>query len=260
MLARWVLFPRYLLRAKPDAEVGVRGLEKLSIISRDGEVEAWFLAADGALAGETRPLVIFAHGNGELIEDWPDVLEPYRRMGVHLLLPEYRGYGRSAGEPSEKVIVEDYVRFHDLARSRPDVDEHKIVLHGRSLGGGVVCALARQRRPAALVLESTFTSIPNVARRWFVPAGLIEDRFDSAGAIASLDAPILIFHGTRDRVIPYEHGVELARIAKRARLVTSQCDHNDLPRREEGYWSEIRRFLEEEKVLAPNAASASVAS
>jgi len=243
MLSRLLLFPRYLLRPRPNAQAGVRGVEKLSIIIREGEVEAWFLPADGSAAGQPAPLVIFAHGNGELIEDWPEVLDPYRRMGMHLLLPEYRGYGRSAGAPSERAIVEDYIRFHDLVMARPDVDSRRVVLHGRSLGGGVVCALARQRPPTALVLESTFTSVPDVARKWLVPSSLIEDRFDSASVVATLEAPVLVFHGTRDVVVPFAHGLQLSRLAKRGRLVRYECDHNDLPRRHDGYWDELRRFL-----------------
>jgi fermentation-respiration switch protein FrsA (DUF1100 family) len=248
MIARWFLFPRHLLRVDPNAGAGVRGLEKLSIIVSEGKVEAWFLPADAVEAGRPAPLVIFAHGNGELIEHWPQALDPYRRMGLHLLLPEYRGYGRSAGLPSESAIVEDFVRFYDLVSLRPDVDPRRIVLHGRSLGGGVACGLARSRRPAALVLESTFTSVFDVARQWLVPRALITDKFDSASVVASLDVPVLIFHGTRDRVVPFEHGEKLSRLARRARLVRYECDHNDLPRRPDGYWAEIRRFLQEEAI------------
>jgi fermentation-respiration switch protein FrsA (DUF1100 family) len=250
MIARWVLFPRYLLRPKPNAEAGVRGLEKLSILVSDGQVEAWFLPADGVTAGQPAPLVLFAHGNGELIEDWPQLLDPYRRMGLHVLLPEYRGYGRSAGAPSERAIVEDFIRFYDLVCARADVDAGRVVLHGRSLGGGVVCALAQKRCPAALVLESTFTSVPDVARKWRVPKALIRDRFDSASVVKSLDIPILVFHGTRDRVVPFDHGVGLSQCARRGRLVRYECDHNDLPRRQDGFWSELRGFLEKEGLLS----------
>ena len=251
MIARWFLFPRYLLHARPNAEADFRGVERLSISVPQGQVEAWFLPADEREAGRRAPLVIFAHGNGELIEDWPLALDPYRRMGLHVLLPEYRGYGRSAGEPSERAIVEDYVRFYDLACARGDVRPDRVVLHGRSLGGGVVCALARARRPTAMILESTFTSVPDVARQWYVPRALITDKFESAGVVASLDLPILIFHGTCDRVVPFEHGVMLSRLARRARLVRYDCDHNDLPRGPDGYWAEIRRFLDENGIQSP---------
>jgi fermentation-respiration switch protein FrsA (DUF1100 family) len=248
MIARWFLFPRHLLRARPNAEAGIRGLEKLSLSIPDGHVEAWFLPADAVETGRPAPLVIFAHGNGELIEHWPMALDPYRQMGMHVLLPEYRGYGHSAGMPSERDIVKDYVRFYDLACTRSDVDPRRVVLHGRSLGGGVVCALARSRKPAALILESTFTSVPDVARQWLVPKALIADKFDSASVVASLDVPVLVFHGTCDRVVPFEHAVKLSRLAQRSRLVRYECDHNDLPRVADGYWAEIRRFLGEQGI------------
>jgi fermentation-respiration switch protein FrsA (DUF1100 family) len=248
MIARWFLFPRYLLQVDPNAQAGARGVERLSLAIAEGEVEAWFLPADAPSTGRPAPLVIFAHGNGELIEHWPQALDPYRRMGMHVLLPEYRGYGRSAGLPSQRAIVEDYMRFHDLACARPDVDPRRVVLHGRSLGGGVVCALARARRPAALILESTFTSVPDVARQWLVPKALIADTFDNAGVIGSLDVPVLIFHGTCDRVVPFDHGLKLSRLARRARLVRYECDHNDLPRGPDGFWAEIGQFLEEEGI------------
>jgi pimeloyl-ACP methyl ester carboxylesterase len=243
MLVRWVLFPRYVCRPRSDAGAGIEGLERISVDTPDGEVEAWFLPADGG-SGQKRPLVVFAHGNGELIDDWPDELSPYRRMGVHLLLPEYRGYGRSPGTPSEQAIVGDYLRFYDAIVGRADVDASRVVFHGRSLGGGVVLQLARYRRPAGLVLESTFTSVPDVAERWLVPRMLIEDRFESERVVRGLDLPILIFHGTRDRVVPYAHGVALQAAAREARLVPYDCDHNDLPRHADGFWAEIRRYLE----------------
>jgi fermentation-respiration switch protein FrsA (DUF1100 family) len=249
MIARWVIFPRYLLRPRLNAAIGVHGLETITLDTRAGNVPAWLLSADGASRQRPAPLVIFAHGNGELIEDWTEALDSYRRLGVHVLLPEYRGYGLAAGTPSERAIIEDFVRFYDLAAARSDIDPRRIFFHGRSLGGGVVCALARQRIPAAMVLESTFTSIPEVASLWHVPAALIEDRFDSAGILPSLDSPLLVFHGKRDRVVPYEHGATIARIARRARLVTYDCDHNDMPRQKDGYWSDITRFLREAGII-----------
>jgi fermentation-respiration switch protein FrsA (DUF1100 family) len=227
----------------------VRGLGTITIGTREGDVPAWLLSADGASAAKPLPLVVFAHGNGELIEDWPEALDPYRHLGAHVLLPEYRGYGLAAGSPSESAIVDDFVRFYDLAVKRPEIDPRRVVFHGRSLGGGAVCALARQRIPAAMVLESTFTSIPDVARQWHVPPALIEDRFDSAAILPTLDVPLLVFHGTRDRVVPYDHGAKIARMARRARLVTYDCDHNDLPRQKDGYWRDIARFLRDAGIV-----------
>src|SRR5262249_34264176 len=127
MLARWVLFPRYLLRPSPDAGRGIPGLDRVHISAEGGSVEGWVLPGDGASRDRPGPLVVFAHGNGELIDDWPELLEPYRRMGASVLLPEYRGYGRSAGSPSEEAIVGDFVQFVDRAVTRPEVDSERLV-------------------------------------------------------------------------------------------------------------------------------------
>jgi pimeloyl-ACP methyl ester carboxylesterase len=241
-LEQLVLFPGHLLGA-PEPPTHVSGLERMTVSSIDGEVEAWFLPSFGARSGERRPAVVFAHGNGEIIDQWAEELEPYRAMGCGVFLPEYRGYGRCPGTPSESAITEDFVMFYDQLVRRPDVDGTRIVLHGRSLGGGAVCALAKQRPAAGLVLESTFTSIADIARRWFIPPGILTNRFDNEPLVRDFPGPILVLHGHRDRVIPYSHAQELARAARQAKLVTYDCDHNDMARQPDGYWREVESYL-----------------
>jgi fermentation-respiration switch protein FrsA (DUF1100 family) len=246
-IERLVLFPGQLL-APPSGVPRVAGLERVPIETDEGKVEAWFLPAPSA-SGAARPAVVFAHGNGELIDEWAEPLEAYRRLGVSVLLPEYRGFGRSAGTPSEAAIASDFVRFYDELVKRSDVDAERIVFHGRSLGGGAVCALARTRAPAGLVLESTFTSVANVARGWGIPQFLVTNHFDSESVVRAFPHPILILHGRRDRVIPYAHAEALVRTAQRARLVSFDCDHNDMRRPSDGYWSEIEAYLRSVGVL-----------
>jgi pimeloyl-ACP methyl ester carboxylesterase len=248
-IERLVLFPGTMMGA-PARLPDVRGLERIAVAIPEGEVEAFFLPAFDVPRGERRPVVLFAHGNGEIIDEWAEVLEPYRAMGVGVLLPEYRGYGRSAGTPSEAAIVDDFCKFYDELLRRPDVDAARIVLHGRSLGGGAVCALARQRTAAGLVLESTFTSVADVARRWLVPRSMLSNRFDNDSAVREFAHPILILHGRHDRVIPYSHAEALARVARGAKLVTYDCDHNDMRRETGEFWSEIRAYLESVGVLS----------
>lgn len=240
-LERLMLFPGQLLRA-PSGDPQVPGLERMSIESDEGAIEAWFLPPMPA-SGDRQPAVVFAHGNGELIDEWAEALAPYRHRGVGVLLPEYRGFGRSAGTPSETAIAADFVRFYDLLAARHDVDASKIVFHGRSLGGGAVCALAAKRPPVGLVLESTFTSVVDVARGWGVPRFLLTNHFDNETVVRSFPHPVLILHGRRDRVIPYSHAQGLARAAREAKLVTYDCDHNDMRRPSDGYWSEIDAYL-----------------
>ncbi len=241
-LEELILFPGHLLGA-PRTPPRVEGLERMTVSSIDGEMEAWFLPCFGASTNERRPVVVFAHGNGEIIDEWADELAPYRSMGFAVFLPEYRGYGRCPGTPSEIAITEDFVAFYDQLVRRPDVDGARVVLHGRSLGGGAVCALAKRRSAAGLILESTFTSVADVARRWFVPSSILTNRFDNDTLVREFPHPVLVLHGRRDKVIPYSHGQDLARMARQAKLVTYDCDHNDMARQPDGYWREVESYL-----------------
>jgi hypothetical protein len=168
-----------------------------------------------------------------------------------VFLPEYRGYGRSAGAPSEAAIVEDFVEFHERLVARPDVDASRIVYHGRSLGGGAVCSLARVRPPAAMILQSTFESVPAVARRYLVPRFLVLDPFDNLEVVRSMDARLLVIHGRRDTTIPFAHGRTLSSAARNGRLVAYDAGHNDCPPRGQvtEYWEEIRRFLVDAEII-----------
>ena len=249
-LQRRVLFPRHLVHADPRAGDGVAGLERLWIDTPEGRVEAWFLPGDGVSAAKPGPAVVFAHGNAELIDLWPGELAPYRRMGISVLLPEYRGYGRSAGDPSEAAIADDFVRFYDLLAARPEVDRARLIFHGRSLGGGAVCALAARRPPAALILQSTFTSVTDLAWASFlVPRFVIQDPFDNLAVLRRLDVPVLVVHGRRDEIVPFAHADALAHAARRVTRVSYECAHNDCPPNARAFFEEVRTFLAAAGVL-----------
>ena len=249
-LQRLFVWPRFAVRAEPGAGDDVPGLERLWRETPAGRVEAWLLPAEGATAaaGTPAPLVIFAHGNGELVDHWPAALAPYRALGLHVLLPEFRGYGRSGGEPSERDITDDFVAWHDLVSSRVEVDAARIVLHGRSIGGGVACALAARRRPAALVLQSTFTCLGDVTRRFLLPRAFVLDQLDNLAVLRALDAPVLLVHGRTDALIPPAQAEALAAAARRARLVWFDGGHNDPPPAA-SYWKSVGEFLEEAGIL-----------
>lgn len=253
---RWIYFPRYM--ARDLQEVSAPGLERWTLEAGGGRsVEAFFIPGEGVSALRPGPLVVFTHGNAEVIDQWVEPLAPYRGLGVSLLLPEFRGYGRSAGFPSQERLTRDALTFLDRARNRPDVDPNRVVYHGRSIGGGVACSMVVQRPPRALVLQSTFTSLADRAHEMtLLPRFLVADPFDNRGTLATWPGPVALFHGTRDTLIPYEHAVALQKAAKNARLHTYDSDHNDLPM-EDRYWGEIRTFLQEAGVLAPAGPTAS---
>jgi fermentation-respiration switch protein FrsA (DUF1100 family) len=210
-------------------------------------VEAWFLPAHTAAPA---PLIINAHGNGELIDFWPERMAPLREAGIGVLLVEYPGYGRSEGKPSERSITATMLAAYDWAAAHPRVDARHIVGHGRSMGGGAVGQLARHRELAALILESTYTSLADLVRAHHVPDFLIANRLDTRAALGLYQGPVLILHGVRDVNIPFSHARLLAAAAPRARLVELDCGHNDCPPQ----WELIRSFLAENGVSSGVAA------
>ncbi len=241
-LQRKLLFPAHLVARPPDVP-NLPGLERWWLDSEQGRVETWFLPGAGVSAEKPGPAVIFAHGNGELIDQWPAPLAPYVQRGISLVLPEYRGYGRSEGQPSEPAIREDLCKLHRRLSADPRVDAGRLIYHGRSLGGGAVCCLARVHPPRALILESTFTSVTDVARGMGIPSLFIHDRFESLPVVRAFEGPTLVMHGTNDGLVPVSHGKRLAASNPNAKLVLYACGHNDLPPDRADYWQQIEDTL-----------------
>jgi fermentation-respiration switch protein FrsA (DUF1100 family) len=209
-----------------------------------GRVEAWYLPAMPS-AARPGPLLIFTHGNGELIDYWPGEFEEPRQWGAGVLLVEYPGYGRSEGAPSQASITEAMLAAYDWATMNADVDRSRIIPYGRSLGGGAAVVLAEARPVPALILESSFSSVSAFAAGFGAPAFLVRDRFDSLSALKSLAQPILIVHGDRDTIVPPHHASALAAAAGNATLKFLPCGHNDCPRP----WTDVRAFLERHGLL-----------
>ncbi|MDQ2669474.1 MAG: alpha/beta hydrolase [Gemmatimonadota bacterium] len=209
-----------------------------------GHVEAWYLPPLSA-RNSPAPLLIFTHGNGELIDYWPGEFGTPRRWGMGVLLVEYPGYGRSEGQPSQATVTAAVLAAYDWAAGNAEVDRSRIVAYGRSLGGGAATVLARSRPTAALILESSFTSVHAFARRMGAPAFLVRDRFDNREGVRELEIPILIAHGERDGIIPVSHAHALRAAQPRSELVLLPCGHNDCPRP----WRPIERFLRSNRIL-----------
>lgn len=204
----------------------------------EGPVEAWYLPP---LAHSARPapVLLFTHGNGELIDYWPAEFDLPRRWGFGVLLLEYPGYGRSRGKPSEVSITAAVTAAYDWAVQQPDIDAQRIVAWGRSVGSGAACALLAQRPIAAAILESPFTSVAAFARQFGAPGFLVRDRFDNLARVQAYRGPLLILHGADDMQIPPAHSQALAAAAPKAELHLLPCGHNDCPRP----WEHVERFL-----------------
>ena len=236
VLQRRVIYPR---PPRPAAPPELPGGAETVWLGQAEEVEAWLLPPTAA---QPFPVVIYLHGNGELIDDDVASLAALTEEGLGVLLVEYPGYGRSGGRPSERSITAAAVAAFDYLHGRADVDDKRIVAYGRSIGGGAACALAARRPVAALVLESTFTTVGDVVP--WVPGALLFDRFDNLAVVASGASPVLVLHGEDDQVIPYAHAESLARAAG-ITPVRMPCGHNDCPTPIRA----ILRFLREHGIL-----------
>jgi pimeloyl-ACP methyl ester carboxylesterase len=240
---RRLIFPTHHLPPVPSHARLPVNAEQIWVEHGQVRVESWFLPGLGVSVVKPGPLVIFFHGNAEVIDELPQQFTRYTDMGISVALMEYRGYGRSNGSPSQKALSEDAAELYRRLIKRPDVRSERVFFHGRSLGGGVACALAARHRPVALILESTFTSLRAMASRLWIPGFLVRDPFDNADVLQSFDAPSLILHGREDEIIPFAHGEVLANLNPQARLVAFDAGHNDLAIQTRPYWTTITDFI-----------------
>ena len=247
VIQRRVVFPGVSRQPARTAAVAPTGVTQVWLQPSFGRVEAWYFDA----GSEAQPTVVFAHGNGELIDDWRGEMEALRAAGVNGLLVEFPGYGFSEGAPSRRAIRETFNRAHDWLVNEAGAEESHIVAYGRSLGGGAAADLAMDRPVGALALQSTFTSAAAMARRMLVPGFIVRDRFDNRKVVATFAGPVLLMHGTRDDVIPYEHAEALAAAREGLRVTPLDCAHNDCGPQWPFIFSELMNFLEQHQLLAP---------
>jgi len=215
-----------------------------------GRVHAWFVPAPDA-----RGAVVFCHGNAGTIENRLETLAILHRLRLTALIFDYRGYGRSEGRPSEANTYADAQAAWRHLTDHRGIAPDRILLWGRSLGGAVAVELAARHAPAGLVVESSFTSVPDLAAHavpiWLPTRLLCRHVYDSAAKVAKLTCPKLFIHSPEDDVIPFEYGERLfAAAAPPKRFVRIRGDHNQ-GYRESGraYLDPVKAFLTE--VLGP---------
>lgn len=241
-----MLFPREYARA-----IGApMDAERLAITpDSGGEIEAFLSLPPGE---GPFPLMVVFHGNAECVDDLDRFREAYGSRGWAVLTPEYRGYGRCAGKPSQKAIVADAALLIDLALKRPDIDASRIVYHGRSLGGGVAAQVAKVRPPSAMVMESTFTSVVAMAMRYGVPPFLVKNQFRTDRVLREFAGPVLLLHGREDTIVSVDNSRRLVKCVPRTdgpggtamrTLIEMPGGHNDFPVDEGAYWEAIEGFL-----------------
>ena len=218
--------------------------EEITFVAEDGvRLHGWLVP------GPAPWVLLWAHGNaGNISHRLDNLAEFHRRLGVSVFIFDYRGYGRSDGRPSEEGLYRDARAALATLQARPDLDPSRIIYFGRSLGAAVAVELALHRPPAALILETPFLSVSAIANRTLPGVGyLFRTRFDSLAKIGRIRAPLLVLHGDRDEVIPFDHGRRLFEAGPEPKTFYAipGAHHNDTYLvGGEAYWRVWREFLD----------------
>ncbi|MEO9869018.1 alpha/beta hydrolase [Ekhidna sp.] len=179
----------------------------------------------------SRGLILYFHGNAGNLARWGEVVTPFVDMGFEVLIPDYRGYGKSTGKRSDKKLLRDADELYSFAKTLEK--EERIILFGRSLGSTFASYLAGKNTPRKVILETPFYSLKDVAKDVipiYPTSYLLSYQFKSFEYLKTADSPIYIFHGTDDEVVPYESGKRLFEsIEGNSKLFTIEGGHhNDL--------------------------------
>ncbi len=199
--------------------------------------DVWIDTADGVrlhgwyVPGYSSRVLLFFHGNAGNISHRLESLQQFRSLGLSTLIVDYRGYGQSKGRPTENgLYIDAEAAWKYLTRTR-GLEPQSIILFGRSLGGSVAAWLAARKRPLALIVESSFTSVPDVAGEiypWLPVRWLSRLRHATRDYVASANCPVLVVHSRDDEIIPFHHGEAIFDAAPQPKsLLVLSGGHND---------------------------------
>ncbi|MDW7773240.1 MAG: alpha/beta hydrolase [Desulfobulbaceae bacterium] len=213
------------LRASP-ADIGL-DYESVAITTGDNiRLHGWFIRAR-----EEKGTLLFFHGNAGNISHRLDSIRIFTSLGLSVLIIDYRGYGQSQGKISEKGTYLDAEAAWRYLTEEKKIVPQEIILFGRSLGGAIAAVLAAKHPPGGLILESVFTSVPEMAARYYpvFPVRLLARfRYDTRTALASVFCPVLIIHSPDDEIIPFENGRILFETAREPKFFLEiRGSHNE---------------------------------
>ncbi|MFH1434608.1 MAG: alpha/beta hydrolase [Pseudomonadota bacterium] len=243
MLERFIFVPEKLPR---DFDFRLpENAQELFIDTSDGETINAILFR----APEPKGVALYFHGNAGSLSSWQFVSDDIVPLGFDVLVIDYRGYGKSTGKISEKGLYLDAEASFDKLTSL-GYEKDGIVVYGRSLGTGVAFDLAGQRKAGALVLESPFTSMPDLVSAFFpipLPGLIISYKFENLEKAPKVTIPTLVLHGDSDELIPFGQGrriFDALTVKKKTLAVIEGGGHNNLSEFPE-YHRAVKNFLDE---------------
>ncbi len=209
--SHYVYYPEPVLSADPDS-IGLY-FESISFETTDGvKLFGWFVPSESA-----RGVILFCHGNAGNISHRLESIQIFHRLGLDVFIFDYRGYGQSEGKPTEHGTYKDAEAAWRYLIEERQVPPKEVIVFGRSLGGAVASWLAQSHTPGALILESTFTSLPDIAAKLYpyLPVKLLlRYKYDTAEYLGKVNCPVLIVHSRDDEIMPFSQGERLFEMAK----------------------------------------------
>ncbi len=197
-------------------------------------------------SGKSKGLVFYLHGNAGSLRTWGNIAKTYTALDYDVLMPDYRGYGKSSGEISsaEQLFADNQLIYQQLKK---DYREENIVIVGYSLGTGLAAKLACDNQPRLLILQAPYYSFKDVAKAHYplIPSFILRYNIETADYLKDCQTPVLVFHGDEDTLIPHQQSLKLkAQFKSVDQLVTLDGeDHHgmtDNPR----YQTTIAEFLQ----------------
>jgi fermentation-respiration switch protein FrsA (DUF1100 family) len=243
---RFIFFPS---RANEewDRQRRMIGAEEVTFAAADGtQLVSWHLRATSA-----RATVLFFHGNAGNLSHRTDILQTLAGLDADVFIVGYHGYGKSAGEPSEASLYLDADAAYTYLTGQRGVPPSRLVIFGESLGGGPAIDLASRQPCAGLIVQSSFTSIGDMASHTmpFFPTGwLLRSKFDNLVKIPQIGVPKLFFATRTDEVVPYKQTRQLFDAAGEPKtwVEFDDCGHNDLFWKKRREWeAAVRQFLDD---------------
>lgn len=222
--SKYVYFPTSAIVAIPS-DAGLL-FEDIMLKTSDGiSISGWYVPAENQ-----RGTILFFHGNGGNISHRIEFIEMFYKLNLSTFIIDYRGYGKSEGKPTEEGTYLDAEAAWDYLVEEKKINPSGVILYGRSLGGPIGARLAEKHKPAALILDSTFTSIKDIGAGLypFLPVRkFFKFEYNTIEYLKGVDCPVLIIHSRSDSYIPFSHARELSEaVDNKKELVETLGDHN----------------------------------
>ena len=219
-----IYFPdKEILQTPQNINLGYR---EINFQTKDSvNISGWYIPAN-----PEKGILLFCHGNAGNISHVMEYIKIFHEMGFSALVFDYRGYGKSVGKPSEEGTYLDVEAAWDYLVQQGNPPE-KIIVYGQSLGGAVATEAAIRKNPAALIIESSFTSMPDLGANlypWLPVKLLSKYQYSTISKIGMIKSPKLIIHSPDDEIVPFQHGRKLYEKASQPKdFLEIRGGHND---------------------------------